>query len=185
MIILLVLLPALLLLIVVGGTVGAIALMRRRALEIEAQNDRRRAISAATTSYGSELFERSVRLDTVQREIEQARRLTADSYVGTQVDELCTQLEAEIDSQHSALSAVAPLTGRARAHALNSINPAIDELENGAQALRELSDRVAQTTEPADESQGAIVERRARAVRAAIDELESLKALEPPNRDLP
>ena len=129
--------------------------------------------SAQAGSYGRELFGRSLRIDNALENVAQARTICAGSLVEAEVESICLQIENDALRQEEALRKLAPLDGAAREIALGRLDPAIDELERAGASLQDLTARVADEVRPAH-SDGARVQQRADAIRAAIDDLDAL-----------
>lgn len=153
--------------------VAGIAFARRKTLDLEARTVRQRQLSSSATSFGHELFRRSLRIDAVLDHVRQARLITAGSVLEAEIEALCVQIEADAATQREALRHVAPLSGRARELALERVDPPMAELETAGTALRDLTTRVAADLAPT-QGNGVSLERRARAIQATIDELETL-----------
>lgn len=138
----------------------------------------RLADSLPAATFGNQLWWQATRIDRAFEKTEYARRATSGSPFADDVLALAAQLQAGADELRVRVKAVAGLSGVERGRELERIEPQIKELEAGATALVNLTDRVTRldNLDNRDVGAGESVRRRAEAIHNAIDELASLEA---------
>lgn len=167
----------LLIAVLVAAIAVAFRAARRRARSGVAvaagDRQRRRRRAAITTALGRELQERSLRIDAVNSNADQARALgrLADAVVLDEITRLAEALLAESDEVREQLVSAAPLSGPTRTYALSLVDPRIEALEAAGTALLAISEEASEAR-PADVPEELeAVRREARALEAALAEL--------------
>lgn len=164
-------------LICVLTTLGVMR-VARRAKRSAIRTRIRLADTLPAATFGNQLWWQATRIDRAFEKAEYAERATAGSAFAEDVVSLSTQLEAGGQQLRARLKSISALSGRERARELQRLESQILELEAGAASLVSLADRIEQMDLHPDvpTAAGKNVERRAEAIRHAIDELEAIEA---------
>lgn len=155
----------------------AVRASRRRARSAAAAGTgdrrRRRRRAAITTALGRDLQERSLRIDAVISDAEQARTLgrLADAVVLDEMARLAGTLIVESDEVREQLVSAAPLSGPSRAYALSLVEPRIEALEAAGRALVAIAEEASAARPIAVPDELEAVRREANALEAALAEL--------------